>query len=129
MIGAAQRFAERMGSHSKLVEFISRAAVDGAIEDTVWRSFLDAFGGPGRPLRGHLMGLQLLSEMSLILGNDNPALESLEAADQIGFLDIFVLDRCPLFDRISQTPRFHNLRVRVEARAASVLAAFRSTAG
>jgi serine/threonine-protein kinase len=126
----AKTFAPRLGPFAgRMVEVVSRAAVTGDIESEMWPAFLHLFGGAGRPHRGQLMGLQLLSEMALVLGKVGPALDALEAADRMGLIDIVVLDRCPLFDRLTDEPRFQAVRGRVAERAARVLAAFRAAAG
>jgi hypothetical protein len=129
MIASAQRFPARMGTHGRLVELITRTAVDDAVDHAAWQSLFDAFSGPERPRRGHLMALQLMSENALLVGNEIAALDSIDTADQLGFIDIFVLDRCPLFDRIADKSRFHQLRERVRTRAADVLDAFRTATG
>ena len=126
----AETFAPRLGPYAgRLLEVVSQAAETGHIDRAVWPMFLQVFGGAGRPLRGQLMGLQLLSEIALVLGNPEAAIDALEVADRMGLIDIVVLDRCPLFDRVHDEPRFQALRGRVAERAARVLAAFRSAAG
>ena len=131
MIRAAAVFAPRMGNHaSKLVTFISAAAESGMVEPDVWQQFLSVFGGSNDlPIRGQLMGLQILAEIALVLGKHELALDTLEQADRMGLLDIVVIDKCPLFDAVADFPRFQALRQRVAVRAVRVLAAFRSTAG
>jgi len=131
MIRAAAVFAPRMGNHaSKLVTFISAAAESGMVEPDVWQQFLSVFGGSNDlPIRGQLMGLQILAEIALVLGKHELALDTLEQADRMGLLDIVVIDKCPLFDAVANLPRFRVLRQRVAVRAVGVLAAFRSTAG
>jgi serine/threonine-protein kinase len=130
LASVAKTFAPRLGPFAgHMVEVVSRAAVTGDIESEMWPAFLHLFSGAGRPQRGQLMGLQLLSEMALVLGKTGPALDALEAADRMGLIDIVVLDRCPLFDRLTDEPRFQALRGRVAERAARVLAAFRAAAG
>ena len=130
MTTMAETFAPRLGPYAgKLLELASRAAETGSIDRAAWPTFLQVFGGAGRPQRGQLMGLQLLSEIAIVLGNTEAALDTLEAADRMGLIDIVVLDRCPLFDRVLDEPRFQAVRGRVAERAALVLAAFRSAAG
>ena len=130
MFDAAQRFAPRMGpTASRLVDYISQTALDGKFDDSVWHGFLREFGGEARPQRGQLMGLQMLSEIALVFDHHEFAITVLEEADHRNFLDIVVLDRCPLYDSLRATLRFHRLRDRVAERAAKVLAAFRATAG
>jgi hypothetical protein len=44
-------------------------------------------------------------------------------------MDVVVLEKCILFDRVRSSVRFQRLRDSVADRAARVLAAFRATAG
>jgi hypothetical protein len=130
MTALAETFAPRLGPYaSQMVKIVSHAADTGHIERDAWPMFVRVFGGAGRPQRGQLMGLQMLTEIALVLGNTEAALDTLEAADRMGLFDVVVLDRCPLFDRLVGDPRFQALRGQVAERAARVLAAFHSTAG
>ena len=130
MITAAERFAPRMGpSANKLVDYISKTALDGKFDTDAWHGFLQEFGGELKPERGQLMGLQMLSEIAVVFGFDEFAIVALEQADRRNFIDIVVLEKCPLYDRIRNDARFKRLRANVAARAARVLAAFRATAG
>jgi serine/threonine protein kinase len=129
MLLAAQRFAPRMGtSASKLVDFLSHTTLANKFEASTWHSFLADFGGAARPARGQLMGLQLLSEISIVFGHTDFALATLEEADHRNFLDVVILEKCPLYDRIRADPRFQRVRENVAERAKNVLMAFRSTA-
>ncbi len=130
MFASARIFAPRMGAQANdLVNFITDAATRGMVEDAVWQQFLVVFGGPERPHRTQLMGLQLLAEIGVVLGRDALALDALEQADRFGLCDVVVLDHCPLFESMTSNSRFRALRTRVADRASQVLAAFRSTAG
>ena len=130
MLSAAQRFAPRMGpTASKLVDYLSTTTLAGKFDQSSWASFLADFGGDSRPHRGQLMGFQLLSEIAIVFGHLEFALATLEEADRRNFLDVVILEKCPLYDRIRFDPRFHRLRERVAQRAANVLAAYRAAAG
>jgi serine/threonine-protein kinase len=130
MLAAARRFAPRMGpSASKLIEYLSEATIDNKFDASAWLTFLREFGGPHRPERGQLMGLQMLSEIALLFGHHDFALATLEEANHRNFLDVAILAQCPLFDSIRTNPRFIRVRDDVAARAAQVYAAFRTTAG
>ena len=130
MMTAAKQFAPRMGaSASKLIDYVSQTTLDGKFDSAAWHGFLQAFGGPERPERGQLMGLQLLSEIAVVFGFHDFGIEALEKADRKNFLDVVVLDKCPLYDRVRNEARFQRLRSSVAERAARVLAAFRATAG
>jgi hypothetical protein len=133
MLASAKAFAPRMNQQaSRLIDYVARIADTGLHEKfsdrATWQPFLETFGGPDRPHRSQLMGLQMLAEVALVLGNDSASIDTLEVADRMGLLDIVVLDRCPLFDRVTGEARFQVVRGRVAERAARVLAAFRSTA-
>src|SRR5262249_33703624 len=114
---------------SRLLEFIATAADTGTLDADVWRTFVGKFGGTGQPLRGQLMGLQLLSEIALVLGDAKLSIETLAEAERLGLVDIVMLDKCPLYEQVTSSAAFRQIRDRVAARAARVLAAFRSTAG
>ncbi|MDQ3369735.1 MAG: hypothetical protein M3680_30300, partial [Myxococcota bacterium] len=130
MFAAAHKFSGRAGAPANfLLQFLSAIAQTRVVDEQVWRQFITGYGGPGRPQRGQLMGLQLLSEMALVLGYDATAIQTLEQADAINFIDITALDRCPLYDRIATEPRFIAVRERTATRAATVLAALRAAAG
>ena len=130
ILRGAERFAPRLGAEAgRLVRFIRSAAESGALDLTSWRSYLVGFEASDRPLRGRIMGLQLLTELALGFGHYDSAVETLERADQLGFMDLVVLDRCPLFEPLATAPQFLAVRARVADRAQRVLAAFRSTAG
>ncbi|MBS1121133.1 MAG: hypothetical protein H6Q90_3361 [Deltaproteobacteria bacterium] len=130
MANAAARFAPQLAYQpNKLIHFISGAAQSDLIDPALWQRFLDDFGGAEKPVRGQLLGLQLLSEIALIVRKPELAFEALEAAEQMGLIDIVILDKCPLFGPVAAHPRFKAIRDRVAQRAAAVLAAFRSTAG
>ena len=130
MLAAARQFAPRMGaSASRLVAYISEAAVGSGLDEESWRGFLREYSGHGKPERGQLMGLQLMAEISIVYGLDDMALEVLEEAGRCNLMDVVVLDKCPLFDRVRLQPRFKRVRDEVADRAARVLAAFRATAG
>ena len=130
MLVASQRFAPRMGpSVSKLVDYLNHTALADRFDDAAWNTFLADFGGAARPERGQLMGLQLLSEISIVFGHLEFGLRALEEADRRNFLDVVILEKCPLYDRIRMERRFADVRERVAERGANVLAAFRATGG
>jgi serine/threonine-protein kinase len=127
MFAATTVFAPRMGPQaSRLLTFITQAAESQMIDPTVWKQFLAVFGGADRPIRSQLIGLQVVAELALTLDRTDLALETLDQAEKLGLMDVVVLDRCPLFDRVVNEGRFRALRKRVAQRAADVLAAFRS---
>jgi hypothetical protein len=130
MFAATKVFAPRMGAQaSRLVTFISSAAEAGMADPQVWQQFLALFGGNDRPHRQQLIGLQMLAEVALTLDRTDLAIDTLEQAERIGLIDVVVLDRCPLFDRIANEVAFRALRKRVAGRAAEVLTAFRAATG
>ncbi|MBA3499604.1 MAG: hypothetical protein H0T65_04490 [Deltaproteobacteria bacterium] len=128
MLVAAQRFAPRMGpSASKLVDYHSHATLPGKFDASAWRDFLADFGGTTRPERGQLMGLQLLSEIAIVFGHLDFAMAALEEADRRNFLDVVILEKCPIYDQLRSERRFQRVRESVTERAANVLLAFRAT--
>jgi hypothetical protein len=130
MLASAKHFAPRMGvTASRLVDYLTDAVKDGDIEQGLPTGFIAQFGGQGKPLRGQLIGLQLLAELSILFDHPETALEILEDADRKHFMDVVVLEKCILFDRVRPSARFQRLRDSVADRAARVLAAFRATAG
>jgi eukaryotic-like serine/threonine-protein kinase len=130
MLEAATVFAPRMGNQtSRLIDYIHEVAASGTLEPDAWREFLIRFGGPDVPHRNQLIGLQVLAELALMIGDHALAYDTLEEADQLGLIDVFVLDRCPVFRPLTGERRFVTLRDRVRTRAGKVLAAFRSTSG
>jgi hypothetical protein len=119
-----------MGANAnRLLQFISETAEGGMVDPVVWRTFLEQFGGANQPLRGQLIGLQLLSEIALIVGKPQLAIDTLEEADRHGLMDVIILDKCPLYEQLQPLRAYRAIRDSVSARAARVLAAFRSTAG
>jgi hypothetical protein len=76
-----------------------------------------------------VLGLQLMAELSIVLGHHDRGLHALAKAAELGLIDVTWLDRCPLFPQVSGDLRWLAIRDYVAQRAASVLAAFRSTAG
>ncbi len=130
MLAATTVFAPRMGTAAtRLIEYISNAANAGRVDSALWRDFVDQFGGLHKPVRTQLMGLQLLAELAFILDREDLGLETLEEAERLGLMDVVILDKCPVFERVANHPRFRQIRSRVADRAGEVLAAFRSTAG
>jgi serine/threonine protein kinase len=128
MIEASSNFAPRMGEGAtKISEFMRDLATTGAIDPTAWKRFLAMFSGADQPVRQQLMGLQLLTEGSLIFDRCEIALDTLEIAAQRGLMDRVWLDHCPLFLKLAKEPRYVPIRARVAERAARVYAAFRST--
>ena len=103
--------------------------MSGKLDPVVLRGFTSKFGGADRPLRNQIMGLQLLAEVAMVLGNPDVTFDMLEHADSLGLCAVFVLDRCPLCEPLLEQRRFRQIRDKVGARAAAVLAAYRSTAG
>lgn len=130
MLASAKHFAPRMGmTASRLVDYITDTVNDGAVGPGQVTEFIAQFGGAAKPLRGELIGLQLLSELSILYDRPETAVEILEEADRKHFLDVVVLEKCVLYDRVRSSLRFQQLRDRVATRAARVLSEFRATAG
>jgi hypothetical protein len=112
---------------NRIVRFMAEATRGDAISDDEWGKLTRAFGDDDdRPVRQQLMGLQLLIEVALVRDRPERALATLALAARTGLMDIVWLDRCPLFGRVAEHPRYPPLRVEVGRRADRVLAALRS---
>ena len=130
MTQAAEEFAPGTGGHtSALIALIHKTAVSKTIDVLAWQTLNGTYGGRDMPHRGQLMGLQVLGEIALFLGEHGLAYESIDRADRLGLFDVVMLDRCAIFEAIRDAPRFRAVRERIRARAATVLAAFRAAGG
>ncbi len=128
MVSAADEFGPKMGgTAARISGFMTQLAHQGTIEPDAWKRFLSLFAGVDQPHRQQLMGLQLLTEGALMYDKLDIALDTLEVAAQRGLMDRVWLEHCPLFAKVEKRPRYLELHARVAARAAQVLAAFRST--
>src|SRR5262249_28383551 len=131
MLEAASRFAPRMGqSASRMLGFIAHAAATGELElDSVARLTAKLSGGD-RPRRQQILPLQLMAEVAVVLGREDVAQLALRNAADIGLIDLYWLDACPVCVSVGATTWFAEIRSDVRAFAANVLASFRAaTAG
>ncbi len=97
----------------------------GKVERAQWERLIALYADPTRPRRGSILGLQVMAETAGLHGEPDLALASLEAAADTGLSDVVWIDRCPLLDGLDPV-RFTPIRVQVAARAARVLARFRT---
>jgi TolB-like protein len=114
---------------SKLMVFLTSIEHTGKLDPDAWQRFLALYAGSDHPQRQQLMGLQLLVEFGLVYERLDVALETLEVAARRGLMDRVWLDRCPLFAKVADDPRFVAIRAVVVERADRVLATFRATQG
>jgi TolB-like protein/predicted Zn-dependent protease len=106
------------------VEAICTLIVTKAIPEPL-RVLMEAMGRiTGRVRRRPIFFRQLKAEACAYVGDDGAALAALDDASQLGLMDIVWLDRCPLFERLREEPRFLAARARVAQKAALVLDAF-----
>jgi hypothetical protein len=128
-LAAATEFASRVEPAGRLVAFFERASRTGSFDLAQWSVLEQALTRPERPIRSQLMGLQLMTELSLVLDQHDFALRALGKAADTGLIDITWLRGCPLFAPITGDLRWQVIRDAVERRAAAMLAAFRAAAG
>ena len=127
MIAACSRFTPRMGDNASLILGWIRECVEaGTITNDGWLRIGQVFMGPDRPTRMQVLGLQLMSEVALMLGHRDEGLSALRRAEELGLVDITWMLLCPLFVGLSDDPRWQSIRHDVGARAAGVLAAYRA---
>jgi eukaryotic-like serine/threonine-protein kinase len=131
MLGAATRFAPRMGQGaSKMIGFLANAAASGNIDFDSALHLAEKLGSADRPRRQQILPLQLVSEISILLGREDVAALALKRAAEVGLIDIYWLDACPVFIQLGTVGWFSQVRSNVRASAANVLASFRAaTAG
>ncbi|HEX3759768.1 MAG TPA: serine/threonine-protein kinase, partial [Kofleriaceae bacterium] len=128
-LAAAPRFASRTEQAWRLLTFFERAARTGELDPAQWEELERALVRPDRPMRMQVMGLQLMTELSLVLDHHDLALRALGKASEIGLIDVTWLRACPLFAPIQRDLRWLAVHDAVEQRAAAVLAAFRAATG
>ena len=128
MLAAAKLFTARMGRDAaKMAEIVTTAVEGGDVDAAEWQRLWMAFeSDPDRPVRQQLMGLQILSEVMLMLDLVEPALDTLAAAARVGLMDVVWIDRCPLFTGMTSTRRLQDIRTQVATRASRVLTEVRS---
>jgi hypothetical protein len=124
-----QRFDARMGPFAlRTIGMLRGAVITRELDVTRWRADWDALNRvPDITVRQQLLSAQLIIEAQLIVAQLDGALDTLEAAAQLGLMDITWLDGCPLIHSLSTSPRFTVVRDQIAARAASVRTAFHAT--
>ena len=86
--------------------------------------FLMGARSSGRAMRRRAFFGQVSAEIAAYLGLEEDALTALEGAEEAKMIDVFWLDRCPLFTEIRALPRFLAVRQKVDARAKELRACF-----
>ncbi|MGE5186416.1 MAG: protein kinase domain-containing protein, partial [Acidobacteriota bacterium] len=129
LLAAARQFTPRMGADAaRFAGMVSHAIDTGNLDAEQWRSLWTAFEGDhDRPVRQQLMGLQILSELLLMIGKVDAAFDTLDAAARLGLMDRVWIDSCPLFQGLGTRQRYHAIRGKVAARASAVLTALRAS--
>jgi len=87
-LAAAARFASRIEPAGSLLAFFQRASRTGDFDTAQWSALEQALTRPERPVRSQLMGLQLMTELSLVLDQHDLALRALGKANDSGLIDI-----------------------------------------
>jgi serine/threonine-protein kinase len=76
--------------------------------------------------RRRVLFLQMHAEILGFLGEREPTLEALRCVSEEGLIDLFWLERCPLFDDLRADPRFVEVLDTVGRRADEILEAYRA---
>jgi serine/threonine-protein kinase len=84
---------------------------------------LDAWRANGT-LRRRAFLSQLRAEILAFAGDISGAFEAVRAAEADGLFDVAWLERCPLFHEVCNVPGAGDLRLRIDERARSCVAAF-----
>jgi hypothetical protein len=128
-LAAATRFAQRSEMAAQVLAVFGHATTARHLDDTGWNQLMQLFTRRDRPQRMQVIGLQLMTELSIVLGYPDHGLRALGKADDMGLIDIRWLARCPLLQAIAGDPRWPAIHDHVSRRAAAVLAALQSAAG
>ncbi|TMQ10186.1 MAG: hypothetical protein E6J91_27570 [Deltaproteobacteria bacterium] len=125
---AAARFAARSEQAAHLLALFQQASATGEIDVAQWTALEQRLSRRDRPHRMQLIGLQLMSEHSLLLGHHDLGLRALGRATDAGLIDITWLRGCPLFHQVAGDLGWRAICDEVARRADGVLAAFRGAA-
>jgi serine/threonine-protein kinase len=126
---AATRMAPRIGQAAHLLAFFHQASRAGAIDLAQWNVLEQMFTRRDRPGRMQVISLQLMAELSLILGYRDLAMRALGKATDAGLIDTTWLGACPLFVDVAGDLGYQAIREAIARRASGVLAAFRAATG
>ena len=129
MVVAAGKIAQRAVHAGEMLAFYQHTVATRQLDLALWNELDQRVVRPERPRRMQLMGVQLMTETALVLGQFDLAVRALVRAADLGLLDVTWLDSCPLFAPLIRDLRWRAVREDVAQRAARVLAAFRSAAG
>jgi eukaryotic-like serine/threonine-protein kinase len=129
MVSAGARFATRVEHAGQMLAFVERTMTTGRLDLDEWSQLEQQFTRPDRSRRLQVMGLQLMSEMAILLGHDDLAIRALGRAADMGLIDVTWLDGCPLFSQVTGDLRWQAIHAQIAQRAARMLAAFRTAAG
>ena len=130
VITAGSSFTPRVGDNApRMVVFVRDTYARGSMDLDEWARLRDGFLAEDKPRRMQIFGLQLLTEMSAVLGEPERSLEALARSIDLGLIDLTWLDACPVFHGLRGDPRWQAMRAEVAARATRVLAAFRAAGG
>ena len=110
----------------KLMDYVVVPLRARAIDTTAWREQVALVESGARPLRARLMGVQILAELAMGVGERELALDALERVAAIGLLDLDWLRRCPLWQPLADERRYGAIVAQVAGRAVQVAAAYRA---
>jgi serine/threonine-protein kinase len=126
---ASKRISPRIGGGAESIStLVERAMNEGKVDTKSWAQQWGP-GGPETPCRQQLMGMQIVTEILLLLHRHDAAFDTLDAAAKVGLMDIVWLQSCPLFLGLAGARRLQSVREVVAERASTVLAAFRAAGG
>jgi eukaryotic-like serine/threonine-protein kinase len=108
--------------------FVGQLDRGGELDPEAWRRTLNEVVDADVPQRQLLIRTQIYVEIALAFDQPDLAVEALERLNELGFMDITWLDKCPLMEKIVERKPYLRVRREVGERAARVLHAFRSVA-
>jgi hypothetical protein len=129
VLAAATRYVPKMGDNAtRMMQFVASSISTGNVDTERWTKLPEMYAGEDRPRRQQLLGLQLLSEMAIVLGMHDVARDTLGQAVALGLIDTYWLGHCPLFVPFRDDSWFSEIRQGVADSASRVLTAFTAIA-
>ncbi|MEO6575546.1 MAG: protein kinase, partial [Polyangiaceae bacterium] len=117
-----EKILERPFTAQPIAASICHLIIQGEALPGVQRAILMGARASGRATRRRSFFCQVAAELAAYLGAEDEALSAMEDGVDAKLIDIFWLDRCPLFDDLRSHPRFLAVRKTVDARANEILA-------
>ena len=129
VLAAAKRYVPKMGDNAtRMMEYVASSISTGNVDTARWTQLPEMYAGHDRPRRQQLLGLQLLSEMAVVLGIHDVARDTLRQAVALGLIDTYWLRHCPLFLPFRDDDWFSEIRQGVADSASRVLTSFTAIA-